>query len=558
MKRLLNFHLLAAMLLILFLPSMAAGATQRAMILPFAINGPQGYKYLEKSIPQMFATRLYWPEHIEALLPESEKLNTVPEGESRVRAIIKENNLDYAVWGSVTVIGEECSLDVRVLDKGGKLWTKSRENRVDQLIPVLSSVSDSINAEVFGRTSQTAQSAAAPKATVVAAPVTTQTIAAATAPDTRGLVVVAAPDKSAQGGGLNMVENTNDDRFVSQQLNLSAVGMSVCDADGDGRNEIFLFDDNHLYAYHYENGRIVAINKTLISRILYNINLTSFDFGPGVGRKLVLSTVDLDNEPRSFIIGYKDRKLATEITTSKYYLNVIKDADGKEKLVGQLSDTYDMFRYKSSVEMKLVNGKLVEAAPFVLPDILNVYNFAYLPGKKGTNEATRIVRISGLEKLQTYSLGGVKQFESSDDYSAGQAGIQINPTMLGSGEDAVQDREYYYIPHHMPVYDLDGDGRYEVIVNKPITFAGKFFSRYRAFVESEVSAMYWDGIGLTPQWKTPILAGSVAGVAVADLDGNGVLDLIICLNAANSNIVAQQKATIVAFPLHFSKASALK
>lgn len=123
MKRLLNCTALLIFLFVFTLPALA-DENKKLMVLPFAINGPQSYQYLEKSIPQMFSTRLHWPGHIDALLPESAKLNQVPANESAVRSILDENALDYVVWGSITVIGENCSLDVRVLDKDGKIWTK--------------------------------------------------------------------------------------------------------------------------------------------------------------------------------------------------------------------------------------------------------------------------------------------------------------------------------------------------------------------------------------------------------------------------------------------------
>lgn len=555
MKRLFNVLSLMVFLLLFASPVLADG-TQKLMVLPFAINGPQSYQYLEKSVPQMFASRLHWPEHIDALLPESAKLNQVPANESAVRNILQENSLDYVVWGSITVIGEECSLDVRVLDKEGKVWTKSRANRVDQLIPVLSGVSDSINNDVLRREAPVAVVATRPASPVapvsVRAPEThTEAAAAATGASTG--IMMADEEVAAS---LQVVESENVDRYITQQVNFSAKGMAICDADGDGRLEVFLFDDHYISAFHYENGRLISLGKTLISRTNYNIALNYYDFGPGTGIKLLLTSVDMDHQPVSRMLSYKNRKLVTEVSGLTMYLNVVQQPDGNKIILGQHGDHYEMFRANGIYEMKLVGGKLVQSKPVKLFNRLHIYNFAYLPGQKMQNEPTRVVRISPLEKAQVYSLSGTILFESSDDYSGTSTGIVQNTAVVGLGDNPDAEDEYYYVPMPMPVGDFDGDGRYEIILNKPVTTLGKFVGSYRSFVECEVYCMFWDGLGLSPQWKTPVLNGSIAGVATCDLDGDGVQDLVVCLNTAGATFLHDQKSTIVGFPLKFSKAAA--
>ena len=63
----------------------------------------------------------------------------------------KKYGADYVVWGNITVMGDQASLDVSALSPSGKLWTKASTSPVNALISGLQNVADSINIEVFGR-----------------------------------------------------------------------------------------------------------------------------------------------------------------------------------------------------------------------------------------------------------------------------------------------------------------------------------------------------------------------------------------------------------------------
>lgn len=53
--------------------------------------------------------------------------------------------------GSVTVLGDEASLDVSVMDDKGKVWQRASKSAVNNLIGGLQSTADAINSDVFGR-----------------------------------------------------------------------------------------------------------------------------------------------------------------------------------------------------------------------------------------------------------------------------------------------------------------------------------------------------------------------------------------------------------------------
>ena len=96
---------------------------------------------------------------------------------------------------------------------------------------------------------------------------------------------------------------------------------------------------------------------------------------------------------------------------------------------------------------------------------------------------------------------------------------------------------------------------WELLVNKPLSVAAQFFENYRNFPESEIHALFWDGVGLSLLWKTRRIKGSVADFALSDVDNNGVPDLIAAVNTHPGALGLQNRKTIViAYPLDLSQA----
>ena len=229
-------------------------------VLPFKVNGPSGFTYLEKAIPSMLTSRLYWEDHVQPVSDANiAKAGRVTDSGSAAKAL-SATGADYVVWGDVTIVEQEASVDVRVQGKNGKTWHKAARTQVNDLISALQNISTAINAEVFGRGGQ----GAADGVTMV-----NQMNPSFMHNETTQRQVYLNPQFRYQG--------SDGTRLRSQTLPYAAVGMVVADVNGDGKNEIVVLSEKRLYVYRWDNGRLVPLGEFDISPRLPPILVRSID-----------------------------------------------------------------------------------------------------------------------------------------------------------------------------------------------------------------------------------------------------------------------------------------
>ncbi|MBL0714144.1 MAG: hypothetical protein JJV98_10630, partial [Desulfosarcina sp.] len=93
----------------------------RVMVLPFEINAKEDLAYLEKEIPKIISRNLVAEG---AIMVESPVAVVLKDLEA-IHTMGVDNAADYVIWGSFTLIGQQFSLDVRLLEPFGEADIKS-------------------------------------------------------------------------------------------------------------------------------------------------------------------------------------------------------------------------------------------------------------------------------------------------------------------------------------------------------------------------------------------------------------------------------------------------
>ena len=530
--------------LFLIMQTCAQAATYA--VAPFKVAGPQGYSYLGQAIPSMLSSRLFLQGQFEPVSRQDAVLqDKAPASNSAASAMAKKYGADYLIWGTVTVMGDQASVDVSALSPDGKVWKDAVSSSMNSLISSMQDVADSVNIEVFGRRDVTRKSPAG----------------SGPAGSPNSAFIMNDTRRNPGDAYLNpslRYQGTTDSmaQVRSQMQNYECRGIEIADINGDKRNEVLMLSPDYLYAYTWNNGnrltqiaeyRLPATMEPVLVRTLKDKNKTYI---------ILTGTDQNEREAESQILIFDKGQLKPVIKHIRRYLNVIQVPPlFTPMLIGQDSDRGKMVSGPIN-EMIIEGDRLVRGGRLSgLPSKANVFNFVWIPADKGKN-GDHVAMITENERLAIYNTKN-DLLSASDDIYSGNSVYITGDRSIGGLEADDSDILLHYVPMRMSVVDLDRDGRHELILNKPVTTAGKLFTNYRTYPQGEIHALLWDGIGMELLWKTRRIKGTVCDLTLADVNNDGTIDLVVGVNSyAGLATSMKTRCALYMYPLDTSKVHA--
>lgn len=531
-------------LLCLFCATLAvatvSAAAKNAVVLPFTVHAPQQYGYLTKAVPAAIQGKL---NQLGVLDVRSGQHKASSAAEAR-RAL-RTAGADTAIWGSVSVMGKEATVEINTVDAAGKTWTRTAQSPVDDLTGAVQRLTGQMGQEVFGRSAmRTPGSTAASHVhgTTPRGDIITN--------ETGQQQVYLNPQFRYQGAGAN-----DGSRLRSQRLKYNMVDMAVGDFNGDGRNEIAVLAEHDLRIYAWPvNGPLKQIGEIRVSRSNKNFSMRTMDINRDRAVELVVATFEEDsNRPYAYIYSFKGNKLSLYAERIPYFVSVMRvPPTYAPMLVGQGWDSVRLF----APGVRLLNkagGKYELGTRLDLPSGATVFNCSWIPPSR-SNKSEMLVMLTDDERLKLFQGHGNSLVHTTMERFSGSAtGMDHYKGMPGLGVDKnYQLPSRYYAPMRLIAADIGSTGEYALLVNKPISTAAQFFDRYRYFPQGEIHALYWDGVGLGLKWKTRRIRGSVAQLDLADVNNDGILDLVVGLNTSPDLGVGSRQCMVTAYPLDVS------
>lgn len=518
----------------------ALAAAQSYVVLPFTIVGPQGYGYLEKAIPSTLSARLFWQGKNQAV--NAAQGTKAPATEEAAAKAQKAAGADFAVWGTISIVGNDCTLDVHGRNAAGKTWKKSAQSPVNGLTAAVQRVADGLGKDMFGRPVRSGGGVAPAGAVKQVNQMNPDIVVN----ETGQQEVYLNPQFRYQGAG-----SGDGSRLTSSKLPYTMVDFAVGDFNGDGKNEVAILGEHKLHIYAWDNGKLKQLAETTVSMTNMAFSLRKIDLDRNGTQELVVATFQEDNNrPYSFIYTFGGGKLRQFCDRSEYFLSVAKlPPNFTPVLIGQAWDSLKLFH--PGVYMMQKNGeKYTLGSKLALPEGTNLFNFVWMPGD-AKGDGDKLIVLDATERLKIFTAKGNQIHKTMENFSGSSAGMEHYKTMPGLGQDTrYQLPDKYYAPMRLLAVDLERQGEFVLLANRPISTASQFFNRYRFFPQGEIHALYWDGVGMGLKWKTRRIRGSVTDIDMADLNNDGVMDLVVGVNTHPGALgVSTRQCMVIAYPL---------
>lgn len=539
MSRKISVAIVAALLCttLFAIPAMTQGV-KNFVVLPFDYMGPEKFQHYGKSIRSVLKSKLNTPGVFEPA--DSSRAQTL-EGitlDSPADAVrmLNASDVDYVVSGLVSMAGESATLEINALGKGGNTLSRSAEMPHDQLSLELNKLAASMTDELFN----IGKPKDAPK---MGERTANPTFIAAQTTEEGPQVSEINPEFRYEGG------SQNSGRMQSQGLRFPSRGMTICDGDGDGTNEIFILSDYKLMAFRFEQGKLLQLAEMRFPNRNKPLNICSIDANKDGKHEIVVST--FYEGPQSFVYEFTGSGFTTKVERVNQFLNVLRmPPNYAPTLVAQRMGNTGSFRSNGAKEAYISKGDVVTGRGIRLPQFGNIYNVAFLPEEN----SYKIVLVDNYNRLRVFTSELAPDAQSQETYNSSAVPISLGTSAvpgLDTTRDAV-DEQYYYIPITMKVSNLfSGGKKYEILLNKDVSVASQLFAKFRSFTQGEIHSLYWDGTGLNLAWKTRRVKGTVVAYDIADPDNDGKPNLVVMVNTYPGAIaVANIKTVIMVYDLN--------
>ena len=461
--------------LILSLPLSTHASDKTLVLFPLLIYADQPKEYLRQALKSMFVSRLsggglevIGDEAFESLLKEEEKKGIASE--KRAEELASHLKADYAIFGSITVIGGGYSLDLSIIEltgDGSKLTKVSEAVNEDQFIPKLADVAYQFRSIIEGIDIRTLRTARAPS----------------TAPP---------EDKTAMG--LFFQPETKSRAFQptgKMSVKMGVMAFDTGDLNGDGEPEWAILGRKKLLIYNRKGESPVLMGH----------------LEPSLGEdflKVSVGDADKDGKAEIYLVSRYGERARTTVfewaggfkrrDQQTGHMQVVKGPDRPNSvLLFQDSRVDRFFSGRISVMDYDKEGRLVQKD--VLPDIEGVQFYTLALFDLDRDGQVEFLGLGEKSYLQVWDKEGKSLWRS--DEKIGGTDNSINVGVLDKNQQPLR----VSFNSRIAITDVDKDGKKEILVIKNIPMISGL-QYLTAYLKSNLIAYSIEGTSLVQAWKT--------------------------------------------------------
>jgi hypothetical protein len=466
---------------------------KKLLLLPLKLYADESKSYLRTGVKSMLASRLAGgdieiipDERLTDLLGEEEKGGITVQ--KRAEELTRRLGADYAVYGSITVIGAGYSLDLSLLkvdDTGSTATRVSKAVTEDQFIPQLADVANQMRALIEGREVPAPKPAEKPG--TLPEPQTTKGIFSK--------VEHEEEEPAALEKGLGFKPTSEYPEFkptYTIPVSMEVMAFDTGDLNADGMADLAVLGRKSLDIYQGQGQRFV-LKDTL---------------EPAFGEEfLKVSVGDCDGNGKAeiYVVGLSGLRARTTVlewdgTFNRLYrktghLQAIKNpAQGKPLLLFQNSTVTNFFSGDIYAMDYSGGDTLTRSDELSTPRAVQFYTLTrYDMDGDGNNEW---LGLRDDERLYVWDQNGEVLWKGDE-----KIGGTNNAINIGEPETPGGDPPRVPLNSRLLITDIDGDGKAEILATKNIPFI-KYVKNLKLYFKSHLIAFRIEGTSLVPAWTT--------------------------------------------------------
>jgi len=541
------------------------GAKEKSTVavVPFTVHSADNIDYVRQGIADMLSSRIAVEGKISVLSKDlvQEALKGKPAREftiEDIHALGKRLNADYVVWGSITKIGKSLSIDGKLVDMASSksnVGVFAQTQSLDEVIPKINDFSQRIVQQITGSVPADFSSPA------VEAPLPATAVSAKAPQRSRDAEVVSGMKGSKKGTFTSIINpdfieaSQPLDRkgfWMSQKYPTEFRGMAIGDVNGDKLQEVVAIDRNSVYIYQKKDKEFKLIQKIKGKSYDTYLAVDVADINDNGIQEIFVTSMQR-NVLDSFVIEWKDGKFLETAKDLRLFLRVIEPSVATPQLIGQRLGPDDPFN--SPISDIIWDGKQYRAANRMkIPEGLSVYGLTL--DDLGMGGSEKVITLNDYDYLNIYEqtekplsriavFGGSRELLWKSDEVFGGSNIYIEDT---NNPNPGEGTKRTYLNLRILTYDMNKDGKKEIILVKNLSSAGRILKNVKMFTSSEVYNLEWDGLGLLENWKTRKINGYVADYQFKDVDNDGQNEVVLALVLSTGGAL-RQSSVFVAYKM---------
>jgi len=558
---------------LLFLISLAflaspLGAKEKSTVavLPFTVHSEDNIEYVKQGISDMLSSRIAVEGKISViskdLVQEAIKGKASKEFNIQdVNTLGKKLNADYVVWGSITKIGKSLSIDGKLVDMSSSKSTVgifAQTQGLDEVIPKINDFAQRIVQQITG---SVPTDFSAPAMELPSPPSPTAAVSTRQPQRNRESEIISGMKTSRKGTFTSIINPDFIDAaqpidrkgfWMSQKYPTEFRGMSIGDVNGDKLQEVVVIDRNNVYIYQKKDREFKEIHKFKGKPSDSYIAMDVADINQNGTPEIFVTSIN-GNLLNSFVIEWKDGKYLETAKDIRLFLRVIEPSIATAQLLGQSFGIDSPFN--TPIHEVIWDGKQYRAANRMkIPQGLSVYGLTL--DDLGMGGSEKVITLDDYDYLRIYQqtekplsrlnvFGGSDELLFKSDEVFGGSNTYVEDLKSSNRED---EAKRTYINLRILTYDINKDGKKELIIVKNLSSVGRVLKNVKLFTSSEVYNLEWDGLGLLENWKTRKINGYVADYQFKDIDNDGQNEIVLAL-VLSTGASIQNRSVFVAYEL---------